>query len=182
HTIAYIGELSSGASQVSLPILNQAGIAQVSPTNTYPGLTTVVPGGSPGEPDKYYPTGRRSYVRVIPTDLVTADALGELMAQAGCHQVSLVRAHAPFGYGAVLAHRVSTRVRSLGLTDGVVELPKDPVRRRQILRSLHAGCVAFLGVDAGVAVQTVSEIAADQPHARLFGPGALANRTFTDPR
>ena len=33
-TIAYIGEFNSGASAVSMPILNEAGIAQISPSNT----------------------------------------------------------------------------------------------------------------------------------------------------
>ena len=37
---AYIGEFNSGASQVSIPILNRAGIPQISPSNTYNGLTT----------------------------------------------------------------------------------------------------------------------------------------------
>ena len=38
-TIAYLGEFNSGATTVSLPILNHAGIPQVSPSNTYAGLT-----------------------------------------------------------------------------------------------------------------------------------------------
>ena len=38
--VYYIGEFNSGASEVSIPILNQAGIPQVSPANTYVGLTT----------------------------------------------------------------------------------------------------------------------------------------------
>src|SRR5262249_37610700 len=33
--VYYIGEFNSGASEVSIPILNQAGLAQVSPANTY---------------------------------------------------------------------------------------------------------------------------------------------------
>ena len=46
-----------GRSEVSIPILNQAGIPQISPANTYVGLTTNEPGSAPGEPQKYYPTG-----------------------------------------------------------------------------------------------------------------------------
>ncbi len=34
-----MGEFNSGASEVSMPILNDAGIAQDSPANTYVGLT-----------------------------------------------------------------------------------------------------------------------------------------------
>jgi branched-chain amino acid transport system substrate-binding protein len=47
-TIGYIGEFNSGATTVSLPILNRASIAQVSPSNTYVGLTTNRPGSRPG--------------------------------------------------------------------------------------------------------------------------------------
>ncbi len=61
--VFYIGEFNSGASEVSIPILNQAGIPQVSPANTYVGLTTNEPGSAPGEPQKYYPTGKRTYLQ-----------------------------------------------------------------------------------------------------------------------
>ena len=56
-------------SEVSIPILNQAGIPQVSPANTYVGLTTNEPGSAPGEPQKYYPTGKRTYLRIVPDRL-----------------------------------------------------------------------------------------------------------------
>ena len=39
-----MGEFNSGASEVSIPILNQAGIAQDSPANTYVGLTASLQG------------------------------------------------------------------------------------------------------------------------------------------
>ena len=38
--VYYIGEFNSGASAISIPILNRANVPQVSPANTYPGLTT----------------------------------------------------------------------------------------------------------------------------------------------
>ena len=65
-TIVYLGEFNSGASTISIPILNQAGIPQISPSNTDVGLTTNDPGAEPGEPQKYYPTGKRTYARVVP--------------------------------------------------------------------------------------------------------------------
>ena len=42
--VYYMGEFNSGASEVSIPILNEGGIPQVSPANTYVGLTTSLPG------------------------------------------------------------------------------------------------------------------------------------------
>src|SRR5215211_8010012 len=64
-TIAYLGEFNSGATAISLPITNEAGILQISPSNTYVGLTRAE-GADKGEPDKYYPAGKRTYGRVVP--------------------------------------------------------------------------------------------------------------------
>ena len=52
QTVAYIGDLNTGATELSLPILNQAGIVQLTPGSGYPGLTDKVTGVTvtPGEP------------------------------------------------------------------------------------------------------------------------------------
>src|SRR5919204_6884615 len=49
NAAVYIGEFNSGASAISIPILNQAGVPQISPANTAVGLTTGDPGATPGE-------------------------------------------------------------------------------------------------------------------------------------
>src|SRR3712207_3511063 len=54
QTIAYLGELESGASAISVPILNEGGILQISPRDTFDGLLTR---GGRGEPHKNYPSG-----------------------------------------------------------------------------------------------------------------------------
>src|SRR5262249_32779719 len=55
--MVYIGAFNSGASKISMPILNRAGLLMISPSNTWPGLTK--PGkGDPGEPEIYRPTGK----------------------------------------------------------------------------------------------------------------------------
>ena len=51
-TIVYLGEFNSGASAISIPILNDAALLQISPANTYVGLTRAE-GADKGEPDKY---------------------------------------------------------------------------------------------------------------------------------
>jgi branched-chain amino acid transport system substrate-binding protein len=73
-TVAYLGEFNSGASAISIPILNEFGIPQISPTNGYVGLTRSE-GADRGEPDKYYPSGTRTYVRVAPADHLQAAAI-----------------------------------------------------------------------------------------------------------
>src|SRR3989440_964893 len=84
--VYYMGEFNSGASQVSIPILNQAGLPQVSPANTYVGPTTNEPGSAPGEPQKYYPTGTRTYLRIVPRDTIQAASDLRAMTQAGWTQ------------------------------------------------------------------------------------------------
>src|SRR3712207_9266601 len=55
----YIGEFNSGASAISMPILNEAQVPQISPANTAVGLTSDEPGADAGEPDKYRSEERR---------------------------------------------------------------------------------------------------------------------------
>jgi branched-chain amino acid transport system substrate-binding protein len=68
NLVAVIGTYNSGCAAIIIPILNEAGIAMVSPANTYAGLTHEAPGTESGEPDKYFPTGARNYVRVVASD------------------------------------------------------------------------------------------------------------------
>jgi branched-chain amino acid transport system substrate-binding protein len=66
--MAYLGPYNSGAAMVSMPILNQAGLVQVSPAVTWTGLTKNVEGADPEEPGKYRPTGKNHFARVCPND------------------------------------------------------------------------------------------------------------------
>ena len=68
NLVGVIGTYNSGCAAIIIPILNDAGIAMVSPANTYAGLTHQAPGTESGEPDKYYPSGERNYVRVVASD------------------------------------------------------------------------------------------------------------------
>lgn len=78
NVIAYIGPFNSGAAEISIPITNRGGLAQISPGNTAPALTKF--GFQPGRPGEFYPTGRRNYFRTCPTDDVQG-AAGALWAR-----------------------------------------------------------------------------------------------------
>jgi branched-chain amino acid transport system substrate-binding protein len=73
-----MGTYNSGAAKIAIPILNQvepAGMAMISFANTYPGLTVAVEGATEeGEPDVYYPSGKRNYMRVCPADQIQGGA------------------------------------------------------------------------------------------------------------
>ena len=70
-TIAYLGDYNSGATAISLPLINAAGILQVSPASPYVGLTSSLDAGQ-DEPERFYSTGKRKFVRLVPGDQVEA--------------------------------------------------------------------------------------------------------------
>jgi branched-chain amino acid transport system substrate-binding protein len=70
--IAYIGPYNSGAAMVSLPVTNRAGLLQITPSASWPGLSET--GWNAGEPDIYYPLGKRNLARMMPPDTVQAQA------------------------------------------------------------------------------------------------------------
>lgn len=73
--MVYLGTYNSGAAAISIPIMNVAGMAMISFANTYPGLTKAVENATEeGEPELYYPTGTRNYMRVCPADDVQGGA------------------------------------------------------------------------------------------------------------
>lgn len=89
-TGVYIGELRSAASVLSMPILNEAGVAQISPAASAVGLTREGLGAEEGEPGRYYPTGKGHFARLVPDDGVQGAVLAGLMGDEGCMRVALV--------------------------------------------------------------------------------------------
>lgn len=109
--IAYIGPYNSGAAKVSLPITNKAGLLQLSPTVTWPGLT--LPGWDAGEPEAYYPTGARHFVRMMPQDGAQAQAAAAWAAQLGATTAYVV--HDESTYSAGLARSFADAASGYGL-------------------------------------------------------------------
>lgn len=181
--VGYIGELDWRASAISIPILNQAGIAQVSPANTHVGLTTDEPGAERGEPDKYYPTGTRTFLRIVPRDTVQAAALLTLMRQDGCRRVAI--AHDEDAYGAGMAREMELQAPRLGV-DIVANVGVDPAAPggrspASTIKEAGADCFVFSGVTSGAAVAITEDVAAALPGARLYGPDGVCAPAFTNP-
>ena len=82
NVMAYIGPYNSGAAKVSMPLLNDAGLLQISPAVTWPGLTKKVPGDeASGEPDIYRKSGKITFCRVCPTDDIQGPKAAEFLAK-----------------------------------------------------------------------------------------------------
>jgi branched-chain amino acid transport system substrate-binding protein len=183
-TAVYIGEFNSGASAVSIPILNEAGVPQISPANTYVGLTTDEPGSLPGEPDKFYPAGTRTYTRIVPKDTIQAAALATLMKQDGCTKVYMTNDKEVYGAG--LAKTITGAADAQGL-DIVANdaIDKNAPNYRSLAgkaKGAGADCFIYSGITANNAVQLYKDFSAALPDAKLYGPDGVAESGFSDPK
>ena len=133
--IAYIGEFNSGGSAVSIPILNEVPVAQVSPANTAVGLTSDEPGADKGEPDKYYPTGERHYLRIVPKDTIQGAALATIMKKDGCTTAYILNDKEVYGAG--LARNIESAAKTASTRRPRTSAPR---RRRSRTRALTASC------------------------------------------
>ena len=178
--VAYIGEFNSGASAVSIPVLNEVPVAQISPSNTAVGLTSDEPGADKGEPDKYYPTGERHYLRIVPKDTIQGAALATVMKQDGCTSTYILNDKEVYGAG--LAKNIESAAKEQGLevpaNEGID--PKAPNFRSQAqtVGSSGADCFVFAGVTPNGAVQLFKDVAAALPDAKLYGPDGVSNPEF----
>jgi branched-chain amino acid transport system substrate-binding protein len=182
--IGYIGEFNSGATAVSLPILNEAGIAQVSPGNTAVGITSDDPGAGPGEPDKYYPTGKRTYARVLPKDTYQGAALASLAKEQKCASAYILNDKEVYGAG--LARNVELSAKKIGLQiKGDEGIDKNAANYRSLAQKISgtgAQCFIYAGITANNAVQIFKDIAAALPTAPLLGPEGVGESGFFDPK
>jgi branched-chain amino acid transport system substrate-binding protein len=178
--VAYIGEFNSGASAISIPLLNEVPIAQISPANTAVGLTSDEPGAEEGEPDKYYPTGERHYLRIVPKDTIQGAALATVMDEDGCTNAGILNDKEVYGAG--LARNIESAAEELGLQVAANEGidPKAPNFRAQAasLKSAGVDCFVFAGVTPNGAVQLYKDVSAAMPDAKLYGPDGVSNPEF----
>jgi branched-chain amino acid transport system substrate-binding protein len=186
-TAVYIGEFNSGASAVSIPILNEAGVPQISPANTAVGLTSDEPGASPGEPDKYYPAldkNGRTYTRIVPKDTIQGSALATLMKQDGCTKVYMTNDKEVYGAG--LAKNIQGAADSQGLdivaNDAIDKNAPNYRSLAEKAKGTGADCFIYSGITANNAVQLYKDFAAALPDAKLYGPDGVAETGFSDPK
>ena len=181
--VAYIGEFNSGASAISIPLLNEVPIAQISPANTAVGLTSDEPGADAGEPDKYYPTGNRNYLRIVPKDTIQGAALATLMKEDGCANVYILNDKEVYGAGLSRNIENSAKEQDLEVLANEGIDPKAPNFRSQAaaMKSAGAECFVFSGITANGAVQLYKDVSAAIPDAKLYGPDGVAESGFADP-
>lgn len=111
--MVYIGTYNSGAAKVSIPILNQANIAMITPANTSPCLTKENPACQENEPEIYRPTGKINYFRTNPADDLQGEAAAKWSKCLGFKKVFVLDDRQLYGKG--LADIFETAAKEAGL-------------------------------------------------------------------
>ena len=115
NLLGIVGTFNSGCAEIIAPIVNRApggGIPMVSPANTYTGLTKK--SAVPGEPNKYFPSGKRNYARVAVPDNFQGAGDAMFMQSKGIKSVYVLNDGE--AYGAGVANNFANAAKALGIT------------------------------------------------------------------
>jgi branched-chain amino acid transport system substrate-binding protein len=179
----YIGPFNSAAAKISIPILNQANMVMISPSNTYIGLTKKT--AVAGEPDIYYPTKTRNYTRVVTADDVQGDAAAKWAQKLGIKKVYILDDQQVYGKGVASVFEKSAQ--GLGLEvlghDSIDPKAQDYRTLMTKIQSLSPDLVYFGGVlenNAGQVLKDMRAVGMTPDKVRFMGPDGILNSAFID--
>jgi branched-chain amino acid transport system substrate-binding protein len=184
--IGVLGTFNSGCAALEIPILNQANVAMVSPANTGVGLTHVGPGSEPGQPEKFYPTGKRNYTRVVPSDDFQGAAAAQLMQELGVTSVYILNDKEVYGKG--VADATAAAAEKLGITvlgnEGYDPKAPNYDALFEQIKGQNPGAIfigAIIDSNGGQLVKDKVKVLGDNNGVKLVGPdGMLVNDLPTD--
>ncbi|HEY7935024.1 MAG TPA: branched-chain amino acid ABC transporter substrate-binding protein [Solirubrobacteraceae bacterium] len=180
-TIAYLGDYDSDDTAVSLPLINAAGILQVSPGSPYIGLTSSLDAGQ-DEPERFYPSAKRTFGSLIPGDSIQARAQVQMMRARGVHRLYVLSDENPFHVP--LAEILAADARAAGIE----VLASDTVNIKngtnfasvaQRITEAQAQAVFFSGSPTTGTVELWRALYEADKGLRLYGSSALVNSSFT---
>lgn len=143
--MVYIGTFNSGAAKVSIPILNVANLGMISPANTFVGLTKPF---DPGEPDIYYPNGKRNYCRVIPPDDLQGAVGATYAKELGAKKVYILDDNEAYGKGIATVFNSSAKKLTIEVAaqESIDKNATDYRSLAQKIRTSGADMVYFGGI------------------------------------
>jgi branched-chain amino acid transport system substrate-binding protein len=147
QVVAMIGPAGTRAARATVPVLNAAGILEVTPGAGYPGFTDL---SGRGEPALWQPSGRRTLARIVGDDRAQARAL---LAAAGGRRIAIEQEPGAEADGLVAALRA----------EGA----------RIVENERRADAVVYAGEDAESAAGVLNGVAREAPRAKLLVPDAL---------
>lgn len=178
--VVVIGPFNSGCAQVQIKIANQAGLAMVSPANTAVGLTKA--GGDPGEPDKYYPTGIRNYVRVALADDLQGKAAALWAKELGAKKAFVLHDKETYGKGIADQFETAAGKQDIEVV-GVEGIDPLATNYRGLIPKITgegADVVFFGGITQNNAGQVLKDLRAADPDIEFIGPDGIYETFFVE--
>jgi branched-chain amino acid transport system substrate-binding protein len=174
--VAVMGTLNSGCAKIEVPVLNQAPdgpLLMVSHANTNVGLTRQ---WDAGEPNKYYPTGKRNYARVVTTDDVQGAAAAIFAGQTlGVKKCYVLNDNETYGQGVakVFQENASKNGINVVANEAWDKKATNYTALFQKVQQSGADCVFFGGIyDAGGAqlVKDKVSVLGDNDKVKVIAP------------
>lgn len=182
QVLLYLGTYNSGAAKLSIPILNQAGpLAMLSGANTAIGLTKSISGvTSPDEPNKYYPTGVRNYVRIVPPDDFQGAVDARWAQELGAKSTYILNDQQLYGQG--VAVRYEQVAKQLGINvianEGIDTKANDFSAQATKIASANPDIFFFGGVESSKASLVWKALRSAGYKGKMMGPDGLYTPNF----
>jgi branched-chain amino acid transport system substrate-binding protein len=183
--VIYIGTYNSGAAEVSIPLMNEAGMAMLSPANTAVQLTKENPSNAEGYPGVLYPTGVRNYFRVVPADDLQGAAAANF-AYTNIEKRTAYVLHDNQTYGKGVASVFEATFKELGGEVVSFEAfnPDAPEYQSLVANIADSGAdIVYLGaivnLNASKLLTDLRDVVSSEDVAFL-GPDGLVNQAFVD--
>jgi branched-chain amino acid transport system substrate-binding protein len=178
RAIAYVGELDYGASAVSVPITNDAGVLQVSPADGLTSLTRAPLGRPRAGPERYYPEDERSFVRLVPADELQAEALMAHLRESGARSVAVLND------GEIHSRELAGVLVALARRDGPEPLDTEEYRGRvdeipDLVRDLaeqRPDAVVYAGIAGPGTGRILAQIDRALPGAPVYATAGMLAR------
>jgi branched-chain amino acid transport system substrate-binding protein len=176
NEIAVMGEFNSGCSKLETPVLNQdpnGPMLMVSHSSTNVGLTKT---WDPGEPDVYYPSGKRNFARVVTTDdtqgVAAADFASQDLKVTKCYVINDNQT-----YGQGIAKTFSAQAEK----DGITVLGNEAYDAKQPnytalfqkIKAKNPDCIYFAGIydnNGGQLLKDKVSVLGDNSKVKLLAP------------
>lgn len=179
--MVYIGTYNSGAAKLSMPILNKANVLMVSPANTSPSLTKANT-GEKDEPERYRPSGKVNYFRVVPTDDVQGPVAAHWAKAMGVKTVYILDDNEVYGKGIADLFKAECgelKIRSLGQESIDVKAPEFKALMQKI-KNLNPGLVYFGGTTQTKAGQLAKDMVSAGITCPLMVPDGCYEQAFIE--
>jgi branched-chain amino acid transport system substrate-binding protein len=183
--MVYIATYNSGAALASIPIMNEAGMAMISPANTAVQLTKENEANEEGYPEVLYPTGERNYMRVVPADdLQGAASANFVFNTLGAQSVHILHDNQTYGEGLASVFQ-STFEELGGEVLGFEGFEPDAPEYQALATTIANNAPALIYISAIVnlnASQLVQNLREVMPvdDVAIMGPDGLINQAFID--